>query len=78
MGYSDAKAVAPLTGTAVLSAASRYSVVAGGGYLPTSIPVVVQLNGKTVQGVISGTYVQTTASAQLNWRYRSFWQLLHD
>jgi len=38
----------------------------------------VQLNGKTVQGVISGTYVQTTASAQLNWRYRSFWQLLHD
>ena len=57
---------------------SRFTVIPGGGYLPSPVSVVLQLNGKIVQGVISGTYVQTAPSAQLNWRYRMFWQILHD
>jgi hypothetical protein len=54
--------------------ASRYTVVPGGGYLPSPVAVVLQLNGQIVQGVISGTYVQTPQNAQLNWRYRVYWQ----
>jgi len=42
------------------------------------VPVVVELNGKVVQGVISGTYLQTPPSGQLNWRYRLYWQIQHD
>jgi len=57
---------------------SRYAVVPGGGYLPSPVAVVLQLNGQIVQGVISGTYVQTPPNAQLNWRYCVYWQIKHD
>jgi type IV pilus assembly protein PilY1 len=78
VGFADATAAGPLVSGQVVTLASRYTVVPGGGYLPSPVPVVLQLNGKLVQGVISGTYVQTPASAQLNWRYRVYWQIKHD
>jgi type IV pilus assembly protein PilY1 len=73
VGFADATA-ASITTTNV-SMFSRFTVIPGGGYLPSPVSVVLQLNGKTVQGVISGTYVQTAPSAQLNWRYRE-WRLM--
>jgi type IV pilus assembly protein PilY1 len=78
VGFADATATGPLASGQTITMASRYTVVPGGGYLPSPVAVVLELSGKIVQGVISGTYVQTPGSAQLNWRYRSFWQLLHD
>jgi len=78
VGFADASAAAPLASGQTLTLASRFTTVPGGGYLPSPVPVVVELNGKVVQGVISGTYVQTPPSAQLNWRYRVYWQIQHD
>ena len=78
VSFADATASASPPVGQSYSAATRYNVVPGGGFLPSPVPVVVLINGKTVQGVISGTYVQTPPSAQLNWRYRKFWQILHD
>jgi type IV pilus assembly protein PilY1 len=78
VGFADATAAGALASGQAVTLAARYSVVPGGGYLPSPVSVVLQLNGKLVQGVISGTYVQTPPSAQLNWRYRVFWQIKHD
>jgi type IV pilus assembly protein PilY1 len=78
VGFADATAARPLASGQAVTLAARYSVVSGGGYLPSPVSVVVQLNGKVVQGVISGTYVQTPPGAQLNWRRRLFWDIEHD
>jgi type IV pilus assembly protein PilY1 len=78
IGFADATAAnnnSPATSASMLS---RFTIIPGGGYLPSPVSVVVKLNGKIVQGVISGTYVQPAPSAKLNWRYRMFWQILHD
>jgi len=78
VGFQDATAAGALASGQAVTLASRYTVVPGGGYLPSPVSVVLELNGKLTQGVISGTYVQTPPSAQLNWRYRAFWQIQHD
>jgi len=78
VGFADATATAPIPTGQSVTLASRYTIVPGGGFLPSPVTVVLDFNGKIVQGVISGTYVQTPPGAQLNWRYRSFWQKRHD
>jgi len=78
VGFADATAAGALASGQAVTLAARYTIVPGGGYLPSPVSVVLQLNGKLVQGVISVTYVQTPPSAQLNWRYRVFWQIQHD
>lgn len=78
VGFADATAAGSLATGQAVTLASRYTVVPGGGYLPSPVSVVLQFNGRLVQGVISGTYVQTPPSAQLNWRYRVFWERQHD
>ncbi|MBC3870494.1 pilus assembly protein [Undibacterium oligocarboniphilum] len=57
-----------------LTITDRYSVRAGGGYPPTPVPISVQINGKTYQGVISGTKVITPPAPTLGRRYRTYWQ----
>jgi type IV pilus assembly protein PilY1 len=78
VGFADATAAGALASGQSATLASRYTAVPGGGYLPSPVSVVLQLDGKIVQGVISGTYVQTPPNAQLNWRHRVFWQIRHD
>jgi type IV pilus assembly protein PilY1 len=78
VGFADATAANALASGQTVTMASRYTIVPGGGYLPSPVAVVLQLNGQIVQGVISGTYVQTPPNAQLNWRYRVYWQIKHD
>jgi len=78
VGFADATAAGALASGQTVTLASRYTVVPGGGYLPSPVSVVLEINGKLVQGVISGTYVQTPPSAQLNWRYRVYWRIQHD
>jgi type IV pilus assembly protein PilY1 len=56
-----------------LTAASRSSIHAGGGYLPSPVHVVVVLGGRPVEAVISGTEVRTPAGAPLSARLRKYW-----
>jgi len=56
-----------------LTTLDRSTIHAGGGYLPTPVPVVVQIGGQTVQAVISGVAVQQAPGATLQSRLRKFW-----
>ena len=52
---------------------NRSTIHAGGGYLPSPVPVVVEIDGKKYQAVISGTSVQTPPGLTLEKRTRTFW-----
>ena len=69
--YLDASAANTTTSGTEISA--RASIYPGGGYLPSPVPVVVNLNGKNYMGVISGTSVQTPPTPTLDVRSRTFW-----
>ena len=51
----------------------RYTTYAGGGFLPSPVPVTVQIGGRTVQAIISGTSVIPPPGTSLNARVRGFW-----
>lgn len=71
--FSDATAIADQNIDGSTNAADRYSVHAGGGYLPSPVPVVVEINGEIHQGVISGVSVEQPPGTTLNTRLRKFW-----
>ncbi|HKB82492.1 MAG TPA: hypothetical protein VKD04_04705, partial [Burkholderiales bacterium] len=73
VSFADASSVNDLNPGGGLTVADRFAVHAGGGYLPTPVPVVVQINGQTVQAVISGVSVQQAPGATLQSRLRKYW-----
>lgn len=73
VGFADAAATVDLQGTGTLSIASRSAIHAGGGYLPSPVPVVVEINGKKYQAVISGTAVRQPPGTTLDARIRTYW-----
>ena len=60
-------------GSGGVTVADRSVIHAGGGYLPSPVPVVVEIDGKKYQAVISGTSVQTPPGLTLEKRTRSYW-----
>ena len=44
-----------------------------GGYLPSPVPVVVEIDGQIHEGVISGVAVEDPPGSVLNARLRKFW-----
>lgn len=53
---------------------SAYKVVPGGGYLPTGVPVVVNINGKLHELLLVGTKVsEDIGVVALNRRVRTYW-----
>ena len=69
----DATATSDLNAVGGLTGADRSLIHAGGGYLPSPVHVVVMLDGKPVEAVISGVQVSTPAGASLSARLRKFW-----
>jgi type IV pilus assembly protein PilY1 len=73
VGFADAAATVDLNGTGGTTISDRSTIHAGGGYLPSPVPVVVEIDGKKYQAVISGTSVQTPPGLTLEKRTRAFW-----
>lgn len=73
VSYVDAAATTDLNALGTLSIANRSTIYAGGGYLPSPVPVVVEIDGKKYQAVISGTSVQTPPGLTLDARIRTYW-----
>ncbi len=67
---TDATATQNLDGT---PGNDRSVVVAGGGYLPPPVHVVVEIGGKIVEAVISGITVTEPPGVTLAARLRKFW-----
>jgi Tfp pilus tip-associated adhesin PilY1 len=70
---ADASATADLNAVGGLTGSDRSLIHAGGGYLPSPVHVVVMLDGKPVEAVISGVQVSTPAGATLSARLRKYW-----
>jgi type IV pilus assembly protein PilY1 len=73
VSFADAGATTDLNALGSLSIANRSTIHAGGGYLPSPVPVVVEINGSKYQAVISGTSVQTPPGLTLDARLRTYW-----
>jgi Tfp pilus tip-associated adhesin PilY1 len=71
--FDDASAIADQNIDGYTNASDRYNVHAGGGYLPSPVPVVVEINGEIHEGVISGVNVSQPPGSVLNTRLRKFW-----
>ncbi len=70
---ADATATSDLNAVGGLTGSDRSLIHAGGGYLPSPVHVVVMLDGKPVEAVISGVQVSTPAGATLSARLRKYW-----
>lgn len=77
VSYTDATATID-SGTAGLTTSDRAIQHPGGGYLPSPVPVVVSLDGRYYQAVISGTEVRMPPQAKLESRYRTYWYITSD
>ena len=73
VAYEDATAIEDENIDGETDAADRSNVHAGGGYLPSPVPVVVEIDGKIHEGVISGVAVDEPPGSLLNARLRKFW-----
>ena len=80
VNYLNAGAVINNTGGLVLTVADRSAVHPGGGYLPSPVPVVVNLAppgssmpAKPVEGVCIGTDCKRTPSGAFGARLRTYW-----
>jgi type IV pilus assembly protein PilY1 len=73
VGFADAAPTQDLNALGNLSLANRSSVRAGGGFLPSPVPVVVDIGGHKHEAVISGTSVRQPPSLTLDKRIRVYW-----
>jgi len=74
VSYKDATATTDVNATGTVTTADRFTVHAGGGYLPSPVPVIVSIGGKKYQAVISGTSVQNPGGLTLETRVRTYWR----
>ena len=51
----------------------RFATFAGGGFLPTPVPVVVQIGGTYYQTVIAGVQTTNPGGLKLQSRLRTYW-----
>jgi len=55
------------------SSSGRFAQFAGGGFLPAPVPVVVQIDGRYYQTVISGVQATNPGGLSLQTRLRTYW-----
>jgi len=73
VSFATAAATQDLNALGNLTLANRSTVRAGGGYLPSPVPVVVEIDGRKYEAVISGTSVRTPPTPTLDKRVRVYW-----
>lgn len=73
LSYEDASSTINNDGVVGLTTSDRSRSVPGGGYPPSPVPVVVEIDGQKYQAVISGTQVAQAPGEKLGARRRSFW-----
>ena len=71
--YNNATAFQDKNLDGSIDAADRSSIHPGGGYLPSPVPVVVEIDGNIYEGVLSGVKVDQPPGSALGARLRKFW-----
>ena len=74
VSYVDAAATTDLNALGTLSIANRSTIHAGGGYLPSPVPIVVEIDpGKVDQVVCAGVTCREAPGLTLDTRSRTYW-----
>ena len=73
MLYSLSKNIFSSLPTQYVESGGRDALFAGGGFLPTPVPVVVQIDGKYYQTVIAGVQATNPGGLTLQTRVRTYW-----
>lgn len=73
VSYQDATATMEMNNITGITKDDRSVEVAGGGYPPSPVPVIVEIDGKKYEAVISGTNVLSPPGTKLEARRRVFW-----
>ncbi|HEY5899811.1 MAG TPA: hypothetical protein VIV54_19755, partial [Burkholderiales bacterium] len=73
VSYKDATATTDINASGGINTGDRAAIHAGGGYLPSPVPVIVQIGDKKYQAVISGTSVRDPGGLTLEKRLRTYW-----
>ncbi|MBF0444368.1 MAG: hypothetical protein HQL68_02170 [Magnetococcales bacterium] len=73
VSYQDASSVDDKNIDGDRTAEDRSQIHSGGGFLPPPTPVIVDIDGKTVIGVVSGIMVSSPPGINLGARVRRFW-----
>ncbi|MBF0179031.1 MAG: pilus assembly protein PilY, partial [Magnetococcales bacterium] len=71
--FSNATAVSDRNTDSKTTGSDRAQIHPGGGFLPPPTPVIVQIGGQTLTGVVSGVRVDEPIGPKLNARYRRYW-----
>ncbi len=73
VNFDDATAVDDRNEDSETDAGDRAQSQPGGGYLPSPVPVVVEIDGQIHEAVISGVRVDEPPGSQIGSRFRRFW-----
>ncbi len=73
VSYQDATATMEMNFIDGITKDDRSVKVPGGGYPPSPVPVIVEIDGRKYEAVISGTNVLTPPGTKLEARRRVFW-----
>ena len=73
IGFEDASATIDQSGSGGVTLSDRSATYGQGGFLPSPVPAIVDIDGKRYQVVISGTSVRTPEAASLDSRSRTYW-----
>jgi len=71
--FEDASATHDLSASGGLTLSDRSQTYGQGGFLPSPVPAIVDIDGKRYQVVISGTSIATPEAAALDTRVRTYW-----
>lgn len=71
--FADFSAIRDDTGDSAVTAEDRSTTSAGGGFMPSPVPIVVDLGGAPREAVCSGVACEKVDGKPLNARYRTYW-----
>ena len=74
VNFKDASAVRDLNGSTTLTAADRSQIKAGGGFAPPPVQVVVKIDGKLKEAVVTFPVPTTVVGPPRDARLRTYWK----
>ena len=74
MRFDDASAVRDLNGSTTLTLADRSQIKAGGGFAPPPVQVVVKIDGKLKEAVLTFPVPTTVTGPPRDARLRTYWK----
>lgn len=73
LSYTDLSSTVDANNDGVIDIDDRYTDHAGGGYLPSPVPIIIEIDGEIQEAICSGVSCEKVTTNPLNARYRTFY-----